>query len=89
MLAYDLYLRNIGKKRVLPPPRYERPIRKIFVNKNTITLDSKSFEEYGEHTIRGFESLQKELLMPSSTSEKIGLPDCRTARKVPQSLCYI
>ncbi len=83
MLAYDLYLRNTGMDRRLPPPRSEMPIKKIFVNGGVVGLDPKTFQEFGGQTIKGLESLQEELSMPSSTTERVSLPDCRTGSKVP------
>ena len=85
MLAYDLYLRNTKtkEKRNLPPPRQEKPVKKIFVNKNTLKVDQKTFQEYGGNKIKKLERLQEELSMSSSTSEKLALPDYRTGSNSP------
>ena len=80
LLTYELYLRNMTKKRTLPPARSVIPIKKIFVNNDVIELDKK---DYGPERIKVLEQLQEELSMPSSTTEKICLPDWRTAGKVP------
>ncbi len=82
MLAYDLYRRNAGLDRKLPPPRSETPIKKMFVNGGVVRLDPKTFQEFGGQTVEELGMLQEELSMPSSTTEKVSLPDCRTASKV-------
>jgi hypothetical protein len=46
MLAYDLYLRNKNSSPNVIRPQ-EKPIKKIYVVHDTISIDSKTLDQYG------------------------------------------
>ena len=85
MLAYELFLSNKKTNRNLDA-RNLRPIKKIFVLKGKVTIDSKTPEDYGSKKFPKNKNLQNWLSMPSwaSNPEKLNLPDKRTGKNSPK-----
>jgi hypothetical protein len=83
VLAYELYLRNKDSKANVV--KLQKPIKKIFVNKGKITIDTKTVEEYGSETIEKYRILQESMTMPLNTSNRtlLNLPDSRTSSSQP------
>ena len=83
MLAYDLYLGN--KDTTSNIVKYEKPIKKIFVNNNNIEIDKKTLDEYGSKISDSCRILQESLTMPLNTSDfsLLNLPDRRTSTNQP------
>lgn len=77
MLAYDLYLRNKDSKANVVRTQ-DKPIKKIYVQDgNTITIDSKTLEDYASTISDRYRILQESLIMPLLTSNKslLNLPN--------------
>jgi hypothetical protein len=49
MLAYELYLNN--KESKSPAVKTAKLLKKIYVNKGNVNIDSKALEEYGSNVI--------------------------------------
>ena len=47
MLAYELYLNN--KESKTPVVKNSKLLKKIYVNKGNVNIDSKALEEYGNN----------------------------------------
>jgi hypothetical protein len=77
MLAYDLYYRNKDKRGNVTRSLRENPIKKIYVEQDTIKIDSKTLEEYGSKISDRYRILQESLIMPLDTSDgmRLNLPD--------------
>ncbi len=81
MLAYDLYLRNKDYKG--EAVKRQKPIKKIFVNKNQLTLDPKLKEHYGGNDSQESKQLQNWLSMPLNTANAgiLNLPNKSTGSR--------
>jgi len=77
MLAYDFYYRNKDKHGNVTRSLVESPIKKIYVEQDTIKIDSKTREEYGSKISERYRILQESLIMPLDTSDRmrLNLPD--------------
>lgn len=69
MLAYDLYLRNKDSKANIVRIGRGKPIKKIYINQDIISVDSKNIEEYGSEISDSNRILQESLAMPLNTSD--------------------
>jgi hypothetical protein len=88
MLAYELYLNNKDSKS--EAVKKLRLLKKIFVNKDKIEIDTKTLDEYGSEIIDTGQSpalnfLQQWLSMPLNTTDvdKLNLIDKRTGTRSP------
>lgn len=74
MLAYDLYLKN--KDNDKNPAKTIFPLKKIFVNKNKISVDEKTLDNYASNKDQKFSFIQEWLQMPLITTSlsKLNLP---------------
>ena len=77
MLAYDLYYRNKDTCGNVTRSLVENPIKKIYIDQDTIKIDSKALEEYGSKISGRYRILQESLTMPLNTSDRmrLNLPD--------------
>jgi len=89
MLAYELYRKNKDSKS--DPGKNPKPLRKIFVYKDEITMDPKLLEEYGKSYRHESKLLQEWLSMPLNTADasKLNLPDRRTGSRSLQPYVQI
>jgi hypothetical protein len=88
MLAYELYLNNKDSKS--EAVKTLRLLKKIFVNKEKIEVDTKTLDEYGSDIIDAGQSLalnflQQWLSMPLNTTDidKLNLINKRTGTRSP------
>lgn len=74
MLAYELYLKNKGNDK--NPVKNIFPLKKIFVNKNEISVDEKTLDNYASEKNQKFSFIQEWLQMPLITTSlsKLNLP---------------
>jgi hypothetical protein len=86
MLAYELYLNNKDSKS--EAVKTLRLLKKVFVNKDKIEIDTKTLDEYGSEIIDAGQSrvpnfLQQWLSMPLNTTDvdKLNLIDKRTGTR--------
>ncbi|MEX0861221.1 hypothetical protein [Nitrosopumilus sp.] len=83
MLGYELF--SINKQSTANIPRGgSQPIKKIFFQNGTVTLD-KDLEEYNSNYLENTEQLQNWLQMPLNTIDKkeLNLPDVRVSPAQP------
>lgn len=66
MLAYELYLKN--KYNDKNPAKTIFPLKKIFVNKNKISVDEKTLDNYASEKNQKFSFIQEWLQMPLITT---------------------
>jgi hypothetical protein len=59
VLAYELYLKNRGSTANDVP--WEKLVKKIFVNKGNIKIESKTLDEYRKGAVDNFRDLQEPL----------------------------
>jgi len=85
MLAYELWYSNRIRPNI-PAPKGQFPIKKIFYKNNTITIDEKKIEEYGNGETKDTKWLQNLLQMPLNTSnlENINLPNYEVGSASPK-----
>lgn len=74
MLAYELFLKN--KNTDINPVKAIFPLKKIFVNKNNVSLDEKTLNSYGSEKNQKFSFIQEWLQMPLITTplSRLNLP---------------
>lgn len=74
MLAYELYLKN--KNNDKNPAKNIFPLKKIFVNKDKISVDEKTLDSYASEKNQKFSFIQEWLQMPLITTSlsKLNLP---------------
>ena len=62
MLAYDLYLKNKDSHGNVTRS-LEKPIKKIYVERGKISIDSKTLHEYGSKISDRYRILQESLIV--------------------------
>lgn len=82
MLAYELFLKN--KDYAGEFVKNVKPVKKVFVKNDKVSLDKKTLSEYGITTREEFKIFQELLSMPLNTSDNLFIPNKATGTNSPK-----